>query len=207
MQDRRAFLAAAFAGAWSLRAQDPALAELRNVAARSTPADYQAQAKAGDYTLAADFVSHAVPTAHGTFKSEDFVVVEVAVFGAAGAKLVLAFSEFSLKVNDRKMPIPAQPNGAVLRSLSDPEWSPPKVEDDKQKRQPGDPPPAAPKMPFALRRAMEQKVQKAALPEGDRALPIAGLLFFPFRGKDESIRSVELLYTGSAGSATLTFER
>lgn len=206
MQDRRAFLTVGLAGVLQLKAQDPALAELKNVAPRTAPADYMAQGKVGEISIGADFVAHAVPTSHGTFKSEDYVVVEVAFYGAAGSKMKLAFSDFSLKINDRKMPIPGQPNGAVLRSLSDPEWVPPKVEEEK-KKQPGDPPPIAPKMPFPLRRAMEQKVQKAALPEGERELPVAGLLFFPYRGKDEGIRSVELLYEGAAGKAELKFER
>lgn len=185
----------------------PEKVEYQQVSARSAPADYQAQAKAGEYTIAADFVSHAIPTPDGTFKSDDYVAVELAVFGPKDSKLRIAFSDFSLRINDRKMPIPGQPNGAVLRSLSDPEWNPPKVEDDKSKRNPGDPPPIAPKMPFALRRTMELKVQKAALPEGERELPVAGLLFFPHRGKDDSIHSVEVLYTGPAGPVTLKIER
>lgn len=184
----------------------PPVAEPKHVAPRTSPADYQAQAKVGDFTIAADFVAHAVPTPEGTFKSEDFVVVEVAFYGAPDAKITLSFSEFALKVNDKK--IPGQPNGVVFRSLTDPEWQPPKVEgEDKNKRQPGEPPPLPPKMPFPMRRAMELKVRGAAMPEGERAVPVAGLLFFPYRGKDEGIKSVELTYTGAAGSATLTFER
>jgi hypothetical protein len=50
---------------------------------------------------------------------------------------------------------------------------------------------------------MQQKVQKAALPEGDRPLPVAGLIFFPYRGKADGIRTVELMYEGAAGKATL----
>jgi len=191
----------------SLFAQAPPGLDTKPVAARSAPADYQAQAKEGEYTVAADFVSHAVPTPQGMFTSEDYVVVEVAFYGPPESKLRLSFSDFSLKINDRKTPIPGQPNGVVFRSLSDPEWQPPKVEDDKQKRPAGEPPPPTPKMPFAMRRTMELKVQKAAMPEGDRVLPIAGLLFFPYRGKDEGIRTVELQYNGAAGTAVLTFER
>jgi hypothetical protein len=50
---------------------------------------------------------------------------------------------------------------------------------------------------------MAQRTQKAALPLGDRALPQAGLIFFQYRGKAKSIQSVELIYSGSAGKATL----
>jgi hypothetical protein len=53
---------------------------------------------------------------------------------------------------------------------------------------------------------MAQRVQKAVLPEGDRALPQAGLLFFSYRGKPQGIRSIELLYSGPAGKVTLPLQ-
>ena len=62
------------------------------------------------------------------------------------------------------------------------------------------------KMPFPLERAMQQSVQRAALPEGDRTLPVAGLMFSEFRGREKSIRSVELVYTGPAGNATVALQ-
>jgi hypothetical protein len=42
--------------------------------------------------------------------------------------------------------------------------------------------------------------------EGDRPLPQAGLLFFLYHGKVENIRSLELIYSGAAGNATLTLQ-
>jgi hypothetical protein len=53
---------------------------------------------------------------------------------------------------------------------------------------------------------MAQRVQKASLPEGDRALPQAGLIFFQYRGKAQGIHSIELIYAGPAGKATLTLQ-
>jgi hypothetical protein len=53
---------------------------------------------------------------------------------------------------------------------------------------------------------MAQHVQKAALAEGDRTLPQAGLIFFQYRGKRETIHSLELSYNGPAGQATLTLQ-
>jgi hypothetical protein len=53
---------------------------------------------------------------------------------------------------------------------------------------------------------MEQHVQKAAMQEGERPLPQAGLLFFQYRGKLENIKSLELVYTGAAGKATLELQ-
>jgi hypothetical protein len=53
---------------------------------------------------------------------------------------------------------------------------------------------------------MEQQVQKAAMQEGDRPLPQAGLLFFRYAGKAEGIKSLDLIYSGAAGQATLTLQ-
>jgi hypothetical protein len=54
-----------------------------------------------------------------------------------------------------------------------------------------------------LLRNWQQRLARAALAEGDRPLPQAGLLFFQYRGKTENIRSAELIYEGAAGKATL----
>jgi hypothetical protein len=53
---------------------------------------------------------------------------------------------------------------------------------------------------------MAQRVQKSALPGGERVLPQAGLIFFSYRGKIQGIHSLELLYAGPAGKATLTLQ-
>ena len=53
---------------------------------------------------------------------------------------------------------------------------------------------------------MAQRVQKATLPEGDRALPQAGLIYFQYRGEAKGIHSVELIYDGPAGKATLALQ-
>jgi hypothetical protein len=185
------------------------------MAPRGAPTDYQAHAKAGTVTLAAEFVRHAVPTPQGEFSTEDYVVVETGLYGAAGERIKLNINDFSLRINGKK-PLPSRPFGMVLSSLKDPYWEPPEPVGEKSKSGgittggggQGDsgPPPPPPHMPLALQRIMEQKVQKAALPEGDRALPVAGMLFFQYRGKSERIDSVELIYTGPAGKATLTLQ-
>jgi hypothetical protein len=53
---------------------------------------------------------------------------------------------------------------------------------------------------------MAQRVQKATLPEGDRTLPVAGLIYFQYRGGAKGIHSVELIYDGAAGKATLALQ-
>jgi len=181
---------------------------------RAAPAEYQAQAQAGTVTVAAEFTGHSVSTGQGTpLSTEDYVVVEVGLFGAPEARLKLSASDFSLRVNGKKTPVPTQPYGLVVGSLKDPEWEPPAAPSKSKTSigggggggDPSDPnaPPAPVKIPIEVQRAMAQRVQKASLPEGDRGLPQAGLIFFPYRGKTQGIHSLELIYNGPEGKATL----
>ena len=184
--------------------------ESKGMPPRVTPAEYQTHAQTGTVTIAAEFTGHNVGTPQGTLTTDDYLVVETGFFGPAGARAKLAFDDFSLRINGKKA-LPGQPYGMVLSSLKDPEWEPP-VKPEKKSSMSTDsggrgseaPPP--PKMTFAERRAMEQKVQKATLPEGDRALPVAGLIFFQYGGKTKGMKSLELIYEGPAGKATLTLQ-
>jgi hypothetical protein len=192
-------------------AKDAAINETKGLPPRVAPTDYQAHAQAGAVTVAAEFTGHSVATMQGTFSTEDYVAVETAVFGPSGARLKLSIEDFSLRINEKKT-LSCQPYGLVFHSLKDPEWEPPASAEGKSKTSIGtggnksDPPPAPVHMPIELQRAMQQHVQKAALPEGDRALPQAGLIFFDYRGKTEHIHSLELIYNGPAGKATLTLQ-
>jgi hypothetical protein len=183
---------------------------------RATPADYQAHAQAGTVTIAAEFTGHSIPTLQGALSTEDYVAIETGLFGSPGARLRLAASDFSLRINGKKTPLPGQPYGLVVGSVKDPEWEPPTPAAPKSKTslggggkgEPGEsngPPPPV-QIPIGEQRAMAQRVQKASLPEGDRALPQAGLIFFQYRGKTQSIRSIELIYAGPAGKATLKLQ-
>ncbi|HSW48680.1 MAG TPA: hypothetical protein VLH09_00830 [Bryobacteraceae bacterium] len=191
--------------------------EARGLPPRATPADYQVSAQAGTLTIAAEFKAHAVPTMEGPLSTDDYVVVELGLYGPPDARLRISASDFTLRINRRKQPLPAQAFGWVLPSLKDPEWVPPEEAESKsksklsaggggQQSEPGASPPAPPKIPVPVMRAMAQRVQRSALPEGDRPLPQAGLIFFQYRGKAQSIRAVELLYAGPAGQATLTLQ-
>jgi hypothetical protein len=188
-------------------------AEVPRMAPRASVNDYQAHARVGPVSIGAEFMRHAVPTPQGEFSTEDYVVVETGFFGAPGEKATLSVQDFSLRVNGKK-PVPSQPYGVVLSNLKDPDWQPPEPAKPKagglstggEGGNPGDPPPTPPKMPMPLVHAMEIKVEKASLPEGDRTLPEAGLLFFPYHGVGDKIKSVELIYSGPAGKATLTLQ-
>ena len=208
------FLIVVLIGAAYVQAQsrDATANEVKGMPARVAPTEYQAHGEAGPLTIAADFTGHSVATPEATYTTEDYVVVEVGLFGAPGARAKLSTGDFSLRINGKKTASPSQPYQLVFKSLKDPEWEPPSKE-AKSKTSIGGGgggdsggPPAPVHMPMELRRAMEQRVQRVTMLEGDRALPQAGLLFFEYRGKTQGIRSLELIYNGSAGNASLALQ-
>ncbi len=177
---------------------------------RSAPSDYPAQAKLGKITLAAEFAGHGLPTPEGPLSSDDYVVVEVAFFGPAGTRLPVSFSDFSLRINNRKNPTASEPYEQVGGSVKDPEWVPPERPEKGGNGILGgggnDTSKEPPRPPAELRRAWAQRVRKSALADGDRELPQDGLIYFPYGGKVKSIRSLELIYSGPAGKASLDLQ-
>lgn len=185
--------------------------EIPGLPPRTEPSDYPAQAKVGAITIAADFAGHGVPTREGTLSTEDYVVVEVAFYGADGKRLPLSFTDFSLRINGKKNPIAAEPFEHVTRSVKDPEWVPPEPVEKSSSTSIGggganDTAKEPPKPPAELQRAWALRVKKATLPDGDRLLPQAGLLYFSYGGKTKGIKSMELIYSGSAGKTTLDLQ-
>jgi hypothetical protein len=190
--------------------------EAKGLPPRATPADYQTHTQAGTVTVAAEFAGHSVPTAQGPLTTEDFVVVETGLFGPPDARMKISASDFSLRINGKKAALPSSPYGMILGSVKDPEWQPPEPPKSKSKGgltgggngdqadQNAPPPPV--KIPIEVQRAMAQRVQKATLPEGDRTLPQAGLIYFQYRGAAKGIRTVELIYDGPAGKTTLALQ-
>ncbi len=192
--------------------KDAQLNEKKGMPPRATPGDYQAHARAGAVTIAAEFMGHSVPRPEGPLSTEEFVVIETGLFGSPGERLKLSPDDFSLRINGKKTALASLPFGFVAGSLKDPEWAPPEQAQSKSKTSFGsggqgdNTPPPPVHVPIELQRAMAHYLQKAALPEGDRALPEAGLIFFQYRSKTSSIHSIELIYAGPAGKATLTLQ-
>jgi hypothetical protein len=184
--------------------------EAKGLPPRATPADYQVQAKAGALTIAAEFKAHSFPDQQGPLTSEEYVAVEVGVFGARGT---ISFADFSLRINGKKG-TPAVQFGMVASTVKNPEWEPPIPVEPKSKGGinagggggQGNEPVTPPKPTFAEQRGWSQRALKAMLPEGDRPLPQAGLLFFQYRGQTKGIQTVDLVYEGPAGKATLKLQ-
>jgi hypothetical protein len=190
--------------------QDAPGRDAKGLPPRAAPGDYQTHIQAGSVTLAAEFTGHSLPTPDAVLSTENYVAVEVGFFGQPGAHLNLSPGDFSLRINGKKAPSPAQPYAVVFKSLKDPNYVTPGGNAAKSKTSLGgggdqnaSPLPPIVHIPIDVERTMEQRVQKAALPEGDRPLPQAGLIFFEHHGK---VTSVELTYTGAAGTAILTLQ-
>ena len=188
-------------------------AQIKGIPPRATPGDYQAHAEAGDITIGAEFKGHSIPTSEAVYLNEDYVAVEVGLFGPPDARVKLSHDDFTLRIDGKKTILTGQPYAAVFKSLKDPEWIPPGGADSKSKSsistggaKNDNSLPTVVHMPIELERAMDQRVQKAALLEGDRPLPAAGLVFFEHRGRTARIRSIELIYTGPNGKATLALQ-
>lgn len=186
--------------------------EVKGLPPRATPGDYPAHIQVGNITIAAEFAGHSVPRPQDPLSTDDFVIVETGLFGPAGTHVTVSLEDFSLRINDKKSPLPSQPVVLVAHSLRDPEWIPPEESKPKSKTSFGtggggqDTATLPPKIPIELQRSMAQYALQASLPEGDRNLPEAGLLFFRYGGKRQSIHSLELIYSGAAGKGTLALQ-
>jgi hypothetical protein len=194
------------------QSKDAQAHEAKGLSPRAAPTDYQSHAQVGAVTIAAEFTGHSITSPQSVLATEDYVVVEVGFFGPPETQLKISSDDFSLRINGKKTPLPARPSVSVFKSLKDPEWEPPIPVESKSKtslgsggggqNDPGAPPPVV-HIPIEVERGWALRVQKATLPEGERLLPVAGVIFFQYRGKTDNIDSIELIYTGPAGKATL----
>ncbi len=196
--------------------KDALVVEVKGLPPRAAPSDYSAHAQVGAVTIAADFTAHAVNTQDGLLTTPDYVVVEAGVFGPPDAKLMLSMGDFSLRINGKKAVLPQEPYELVAKSIKDPDYEAPASNSASKtiitgagKEQapgvdPNAPPPALIPVPFEIKRGWQLRVKRDSLPIGDRTLPQAGLLFFTYSSPAKGIRSVDLIYSGPAGKATLS---
>lgn len=196
------------------------------------PEQYKASAKAGKLGLAADFHAHTVPSPGGSFLVKDYVVVEVAIFPGRGEEVPVNAGRFSLRINGAKAGQLAQLPGMVAASLKYPNYGGgPRMTaaagvgdagvilgGDSTPRFPGDPrarrlPRVEPVPGPGAQQQQEEKtpawdwVTQLALEERNIDSPAAGLLYFPYNGKLEKIKVLELLYAGPEGDAVLVLRR
>jgi len=200
---------------------------------KSQATGYPVHAVAGRVSVGAEYMVRSYQGRNQTFVTNDYLVVLVAVYPPKFEKIPVSLDQFTLRLNGKK--IHAQMTSFVAASVKYPEWGrdrritavgglgdvgmilgptpaprfpgdptptrdrlprPPRVPDDGR---PGDLDPPEPVQP-------EEIIVTYALPEGEHSVPVAGYVYFPYRKKTKSIRSLELVYDGPDGSATLRLQ-
>ncbi len=198
---------------------------------RSRPEEYTVYKHAGNAVIAAEYLVRSFQGRGQSFLAPDYLVVEVAIFPAPAQRIKVNAGQFSLRINESKRPLLPQPPFMVAASLRYADWErrptivagagtgsggiilgrPPVSE-----RFPGDPrpgrerlpePPRAPQTATPLEREAparaDEVVVETALPEGEHTGPISGHLYFLFKKKTKSVRSVELIWNGPEGPLSL----
>ena len=88
-----------------------------------TAEDYPARMRVGEFTIAAENLGPSVPNASGGLYVDDYVVIEIAVFPAAGAKrAALSSGAFSLRINGAKGVIRPDSPDFVAAAIKYPNW-------------------------------------------------------------------------------------
>jgi hypothetical protein len=188
------------------------------------PEDYEEHAQAGNVGIGAEFMVHSFSRGEQTFIAQDYLVVEVALFPPKGETIVVENGNFSLRLNGKKQLLLPQSASMVAAALQHPEWEQPRGVTPSigvgagntgvilggparnpypfpGSNPPGSQPPAPVPVPQDNPTGMQKEQVKAdvlvvetALVEGPHHSAISGFLYFPFRGKISSLKTLELLY-------------
>ncbi len=208
-----------------------ALAVAAGLDPRPKSEDYPAHVPTGQAVLGAESLVRSFSAQGQTFLIPDHWVIEVAVYPERGRSFLLAAGHFALRINGKKSLLLPQTPAMVAASLKYPDWErrPELVVGggvgdrgvivgprDPVERFPGDPRPRQSRLPVPPRVPAgvpgvekevgprpEELVVEAALQEGEISQPVAGYLYFFYKGKPRSVRKLELLYEGPAGQCVL----
>jgi hypothetical protein len=175
---------------------------------------YEVQGSLGDIKIGADYLVHSVPASSGYVIANDYLIVEAALFGPKFSAIKLSPTDFQLRINDAKTTVESIEASAVAYAVRDGDRGfagPQRAPGDPNRPQQRNPPT---QVPTSINNSgidrdappsVDQQIRAAALPMGDQKVPVSGALFFPFKGKTASIKSLELVYKGPAGELTLKF--
>jgi hypothetical protein len=154
------------------------------VAPKPKVQEYEVRAKAAKAEFGGEFMVHIVSAEGKSHFIPEYFCVELAVYPEKGTTLQLARKDFTLRINGKKPELPTESPGLVAISLNTSGWS---------QRQPESGQPAT----------ASEAVVSAGLNEGEVDHPIAGYLYFPYRGDGKKAKTIELIYRGPAGEVTL----
>lgn len=182
--------------------------------------DYDFHVQAKYIAIGAEFMIHSFSGQGQNYIAKDFLVVEVALYPPKGQSVNVNEGAFALRINGKKQVlVPAVPS-MVASTLQHPEWQTgPRLEAGggmgntgvilgrpAPTQVPGGQPPPQSRVPRVpgpdnpggiepeRRVTAPELLVQTALPEGPHRGPVSGFLYFPYRGKTTSIKSLELLY-------------
>jgi hypothetical protein len=196
---------------------------------KKSASEFPVHAALGDADVAADFMVRLISYGRESFVTDNFLVVEVAIFPHAGRVFDVRANQFSLRVNGKKEVLFAQTPGMVIASVKYPDWETQSGGIGETggggvgiggtapvERFPGDP--RARRIPRPgtgqddtdaqavkePRLSPSEVITRSAISEGPRKTPVSGYLFFPWRGNPAKLKSVELTITDEkSGPVTL----
>jgi hypothetical protein len=188
---------------------------------KSKASGYPVHAQLEDAEIGAEYMVRTVLAENQSFLTDDYLVVEIAVFPLHRREFLVNTNHLSIRINGRDSEVLPQVPAMVAASLKYPDWTrkpqligsagvgdggiiigrPRPVERFPGDRRAQDRLPAPPRVPDQPARAADkaeeanpaETVVNAALPEGRIRLPVSGFVYFPYSGKLEKLKSVELL--------------
>jgi hypothetical protein len=182
--------------------------------------DYDVHAQSKYIAIGAEFMVHSFSGQGQTYIAKDFLVVEVALYPPKGQSVDVNEGAFALRINGKKQVLVPAPPSMAASSLQHPEWQTgPRLEAGGgmgntgvilgrpvPTQVPGGQPPPQSRVPRVpgpdnpggiepeRRVTAPELLVQTALPEGPHRGPASGFLYFPYKGKSTSIKSLELLY-------------
>ncbi len=194
---------------------------------RPLPEDFPVHQNTVRLAIGAEFMVHSFGRDSERYVNEDYLTVEVGVYPANRNPILISAGQFTLRVNAKKEVLNSATPSLVASSLKYNDWEQ-RVQLDGQDGQgsigrpsqsaprfPGDnrpnqgrlpaPPQVSPDPALAppTHIAPSVLVKEVAIEEGEHKFPAGGYLYFPYRGKIKSIRSLDLIYNNGAESITL----
>jgi hypothetical protein len=190
--------------------------------ARDKATEYPVHASLPGMEIGAEYLEHSVPGEKGFYIVTDYLVVDVGVFPSTPEGVNVKSGQFSLRINhDKRVLAPVSPE-AVAAALKYPDWegqrgaagqhqSPSatgKFPGDPEASPPivpaGTPPPDTSGIEKQIPTSMDESIANAALHDGPTHKAAKGCVFFRYRGKMKSIKSLELIYDPGQGRPKAT---
>jgi hypothetical protein len=181
--------------------------------------DYEVHGRSKEIAIGAEYMVHSFSGDGRTFIAKDFLIVEVALYPPKLQYFRVNEGAFALRINGQRAIAPVA-GTMVASTLAHPDFNTgphleagggigntgvilgrprpsdiPQAPGQRSPQPPGAPDPGPPGGIAPERRATAVEIAaQAALPEGEFNGPVSGFLYFPFKGKAGSIKSVELIY-------------